>query len=218
VIGDRDSKNKEVGQLNKQIGELKKAKKDADNLIAQRDALKKQAEDMEKDIDALEKVIKNKVNSVGNYVADDVPVSDVEDKDNKVVKTWGPIKEKGNHLYHHELLHMIGGYDAERGVKVVGARGYFLKGVGVLLNQALINFGLAFLYYKDYIPLQPPYFMKQSVMAETAQLSQFDEELYKVPSDVKEEGEDGAEDCYLIATSEQPISAYFLFVSTFSFF
>lgn len=40
-------------------------------------------------------------------------------------------------------------------------------------------------------------------MAETAQLSQFDEELYKVPTDGAEE-----EDKYLIATSEQPISAY----------
>jgi seryl-tRNA synthetase len=45
--------------------------------------------------------------------------------------------------------------------------------------------------------------MKQSVMAETAQLSDFDEQLYKVPSDSKDD-----EDGYLIATSEQPISAF----------
>jgi len=42
--------------------------------------------------------------------------------------------------------------------------------------------------------------MKQSVMAKTAQLSDFDEQLYKLPDDVESK--------YLIATSEQPISAY----------
>lgn len=70
------------------------------------------------------------------------------------------------------------------------------------LNQALIWYGLQFLQKRGYIPLQPPYFMRKDVMAETAQLEQFDEELYKVGS-----GE-GTEDMYLIATSEQPISAY----------
>jgi len=42
--------------------------------------------------------------------------------------------------------------------------------------------------------------MNKDVMAETAQLEQFDEELYKVTG--------GENEKYLIATSEQPISAY----------
>jgi seryl-tRNA synthetase len=94
-------------------------------------------------------------------------------------------------------------YDGERGVKLVGHRGYFLKKWGVLLNQALINYGLHFLVGKDYEPTQPPFFMKAEYMAKTAQLEQFDEELYKVIED-----KDG-EDKYLIATSEQPLSAMF---------
>jgi seryl-tRNA synthetase len=39
---------------------------------------------------------------------------------------------------------------------------------------------MAFLYKKDYTPVQTPFFMRQSIMGECAQLSQFDEELYKV--------------------------------------
>ena len=35
-----------------------------------------------------------------------------------------------------------------------GSRCYFLKGDGVLLNQALINYGIAFLANKNYVPLQ----------------------------------------------------------------
>lgn len=42
--------------------------------------------------------------------------------------------------------------------------------------------------------------IKKEIMGATAQLEDFDEALYKVSG--------GAEDMYLIATSEQPISAY----------
>jgi seryl-tRNA synthetase len=87
-------------------------------------------------------------------------------------------------------------------VKVVGHRGYFLRKWGVFLNQALINYGLEFLDSKGYTPLQTPQFMLKDYMAKTAQLEQFDEELYKVVDG------DVQNDKYLIATSEQPISAF----------
>lgn len=35
----------------------------------------------------------------------------------------------------HEVLDRLDGYDPERGVKVVGHRGYFLRRWGVFLNQ-----------------------------------------------------------------------------------
>lgn len=73
---------------------------------------------------------------------------------------------------------------------------------GVFLNQALINYGLEFLDSKGYTPLQTPQFMLKDYMAKTAQLEQFDEELYKVVDG------DAQNDKYLIATSEQPISAF----------
>jgi seryl-tRNA synthetase len=70
------------------------------------------------------------------------------------------------------------------------------------LNQALINYGLEFLDAKGYTALQTPQFMLKDYMAKTAQLEQFDEELYKVVDG------DAQNDKYLIATSEQPISAF----------
>jgi seryl-tRNA synthetase len=66
------------------------------------------------------------------------------------------------------------------GADVAGGRGYFLKGDGVLLNQALINFGLAFLRGRNFTPMQTPFFMRKEIMGKCAQLAQFDEELYKV--------------------------------------
>ena len=48
------------------------------------------------------------------------------------------------------------------------------------LNQALINYGLDFLRKKGYKKIQAPFLMKKEIMAQTAQLEEFDEALYKV--------------------------------------
>lgn len=59
-----------------------------------------------------------------------------------------------------------------------------------------------FLRKRGYQPVATPLFMNQSVMAKTAQLADFDEQLYKVTGH--------GEDKYLIATSEQPLSAMYI--------
>src|SRR5216684_172921 len=66
------------------------------------------------------------------------------------------------------------------GAKISGHRGYFLTNDGIDLNQALISYGLNFLRKREYKKIQPPFLMNKDVMAKTAQLDQFDEELYKV--------------------------------------
>lgn len=63
---------------------------------------------------------------------------------------------------------------------MAGHRGYFLQGVGFRLNQALINFGIDFLLKRGFTPIQTPFFMNKEAMAATAQLSDFDDQLYKV--------------------------------------
>jgi len=124
------------------------------------------------------------VNKVGNIVHDSVPVDNNEDN-NQIVRTWGQIPDikitnKRGGLNHHKVLESIGGYDPERGQKIAGHRGYFLKGFGVLLNNALVNFGMNFLMKRGYDLVQPPYFMKKKIMEETCQLSDFEENLYKI--------------------------------------
>ena len=110
-------------------------------------------------------------NTIGNLVEDSVPVSNDEDKDNEVVNKWGTCKQDAKYS-HHELLYMIGGYEPERGVRVAGHRAYFHTDYGVLLNQAVINYGIAFLRKKQYKILQPPYMMNKDLMGGVAQLSQ----------------------------------------------
>ena len=76
-------------------------------------------------------------------------------------------------------VQLLGIVNLEAGTTVAGARGYYLLGEGVLLNQALINAALQFSVTRGFTPVHTPFFMRQEIMAECAQLSQFDEELYK---------------------------------------
>eukprot|EP00730_Choanoeca_flexa_P001373 TRINITY_DN10606_c0_g2_i1.p1 TRINITY_DN10606_c0_g2~~TRINITY_DN10606_c0_g2_i1.p1 ORF type:complete len:551 (+),score=163.73 TRINITY_DN10606_c0_g2_i1:99-1751(+) len=148
--------------------------------------------------------------SVGNVLHESVPVHSDEDF-NEIVRTVGDAaKNKTKKQYSHvDLIEMIDGVESERGGVAAGARCYYLKGPAVCLEQALINFSMQFLMDRDFTAVSPPLFMRKEVMQEVAQLSQFDEELYKVTGKASEREEDAeVEEKYLIATSEQPIAAF----------
>ncbi|CAH8556930.1 unnamed protein product [Heterobilharzia americana] len=152
---------------------------------------------------------------IGNLLHPDVPISK-DEEDNLVIRTFG----KSDFLKpfsHVDLVIMVDGYDGERGSVVAGGRGYFLKGPLVFLEQAIINLALRMLDERGFMPLYTPFFMRKEAMRAVAQLSQFDEELYKVTGrrelttatdhDSQVHGND-EEEKYLIATSEQPIAAF----------
>merc|ERR1712038_643615 len=158
-------------------------------------------EEMEKSRDSI-------LGEMSNWLHPSVPVSNDEDADNRVERTWGDIEGRKKYS-HFGLIHMIGGVDTERGAVTSGGRGYYLMGPAVFLQQGLIQLALQVLYTKGYSPLYTPFFMKKEVMKEVAQLSQFDEELYKVVGKGSEvEGDKSISEKYLIATSEQPIAAF----------
>lgn len=207
---DLDEKNKEINKVQKALGLKFKAKEDPSELKAEKEKLVAEKNELTAKEVAADKQLRWKVNQVGNIVHKSVVVSS-DEANNELVRTWLPlhVSEVGPvatatgapaALSHHEVLLRLDGYDPERGVRVVGHRGYFLRNAGVFLNQALINYGLLLLASKGYVCLQAPVMMNKDVMAKTAQLSDFDEELYKVV--------DGDDEKYLIATLEQPISAY----------
>ncbi|QSL66756.1 hypothetical protein MERGE_001142 [Pneumocystis wakefieldiae] len=154
-----DAFNRELNAVQRDISA--KIKEDIAPLLVR----KRDIEERRRGAEALEAeklgVLRQNLNTVGNIVHDSVPVSRNEE-DNEVLRTWEPqgTVEKKDCLSHHELLLRLDGYDPERGVKVVGHRGYFLRNYGVLLSQALITL------------------------------------------------QDGNDEKYLIATSEQPISAF----------
>src|SRR5690242_18222505 len=107
--------------------------------------MKERLEAAEKEKDELTHLRDKKLNLIGNIVYHDVVFSKDEAL-NKTVSEWGEIpdlKVDGKslgHLHHHEIMQCLDMVEFERGAKLAGHRGYFLKGVGVLLNQALINY------------------------------------------------------------------------------
>ena len=134
---------------------------------------------------------------VGNIIDEDVPISDTED-DNVVVRTYGEIPEHDFELLNHvDLIKKIDGADLETAAEIAGARFYYLKRDILHLNLALIQFALSELEKEGYIPMQTPFFVKGEVAAETSELGEFYETLYKVEN----------EDMYLIATAEQTLAA-----------
>lgn len=74
-----------------------------------------------------------------------------------------------------------------------------MTGFGVRLNQAIINYALDCLEKANYKLMETPHMVTRELMGKISQLSDYDETLYKL------EGHDK----YLIATSEQPLTAFF---------
>jgi len=142
-----------------------------------------------------------------NFTHESVPVSNDEDADNKIERKSGDCTSTKK-FSHVDLVIMVDGFEGEAGTVVAGNRGYFLKGPLVFLEQAIVNLALETLGESKYTPITTPYFMRKEIMQEVAQLSQFDDELYKVIGKGSEVvGDKTVDEKYLIATSEQPLCA-----------
>jgi len=203
-----DQANAKKHSIQDEITKKRKAKESIEELLSEKEANANEITKLEKEEADLRTIVESLLSTIGNLVHDSVPISNNED-DNAIVKTWGEFKpnEKVNR-HHFEVLGMLDAVELARGVKVASHRGYFLKGVGVQLNFAIQQYAMEFLMSKKYTLLQPPYLMRRDVMAKTAQLEQFDEELYKIKLSHKDTaGSTEDDERYLIATSEQPISA-----------
>ncbi|EEC74691.1 hypothetical protein OsI_10395 [Oryza sativa Indica Group] len=196
-----DKIRQELNKTSKEIGKLKAKKEDASALIQSTEEIKKRLAAKETEVQEAKGTLDAKLVTIGNIVHESVPVSD-DEANNLIVRTWGEKRMEGNLKNHVDLCKMLDIVALEKGVDVAGGRGYYLKDEGVLLNLALINFGLAFLRKRGFKPMQTPFFMRKETMGKCAQLAQFDEELYKLTGDGEEK--------YLIATSEQPLCAYHL--------
>ncbi|CAM8900678.1 unnamed protein product [Rhodiola kirilowii] len=194
-----DQIRRELNQKAKDVSMLKREKKDANEIINEVGVIKESKAKKEAEVEEIKARLDTKLNLIGNLVHDSVPIHN-DEANNAVVRTWGEKCEEEGLKNHVELVDLLGIADLIKGANVAGGRGYYLKGDGVRLNQALINFGLDFLEKRAYIMLQTPFFMRKDIMAKCAQLAQFDEELYKVTGE--------GDDKYLIATAEQPLCAY----------
>lgn len=116
----------------------------------------------------------------------DLSVPDGEsDADNQEVRAWGEKPQFGFEPKDHvTLTHELGLVDFERGAKVSGFRGYFLKGDAVLLSFALWQLAVEQLQKKGFQIHIAPSLVRGIPLVGTGWLPQGKDEVYKVGNDL----------------------------------
>lgn len=219
---EQEQAKREANAAAKEVGAAKKAdpKADVSALVAKSAEAKKRIPELEAEAGRLLAERDNLLAHIGNFVHESVVVSN-DEENNEVLRTWGTVSEDlkcdgtPGKLPHYEIIAKLNGVEMKKGGEIAGHRGYYLTGYGAMLNQALYQYGQAFLRRKGYTSVQPPFFMKRDWMAKTAELKEFGETLYKIPAsdaaaevvDAKKADDAKREDMFLIATSEQPLCA-----------
>ena len=99
---------------------------------------------------------------------------------------------------HLELGTLLGAIDVERGVKVSGARFYYLTGVGAQLELALVQAAMDRATQWGFTAMIPPALVRPRAMDGTGFLGQAAADVYSLPAD----------DLYLVGTSEVALAAY----------
>lgn len=150
---------------------------------------------LEKDLKKIEEEWHNLMLQVPNILLDEVPIGDANK--NKIIKKSGePPKFSFTPKDHIELGKLLDIIDFDRGVKVGGFRGYFLKNQGAKLHWAVLQFALDHLIQKGFQPILPPVINRRFALVGGGQFPWGEEDTYKL----------GDED-FLVGTSEIPLMA-----------
>ena len=152
----------------------------------------------EYDLRAVESEYNELMLSVPNFPDSSVP-DGLSDAENQEIRTWGEkpdFKKIGGRDYL-EIMTERDMVDLERGVKVSGFRGYFLKNDGARLSFALWQFALNFLIEKGFTPIIAPSIARRENFLGTGWFPQSEEDVFKTQDDT-----------YLSGTAEVPMMGY----------
>ena len=139
------------------------------------------------------------VSFVPNVPLTEVPIGK-DETGNVEVKKWGKIPKFDFELKSHlELGLSLDLFDLERGSKVSGFRGYFLKNQAAQLQFAILFYVFQKLVKKGYTPIIAPSIVKGFTLFGSGQFPWGEQEVYKLND----------EDAYLAGTAEVPVTSYF---------
>ncbi len=165
--------------------------------------MKSVKDSMQEDEEKLKEVMKEwqkLMLSVPNIPDMSVPDGD-SDEQNLEIKTWGEIKQFNFPVKSHSDIMLLNDLvDFDRGVKVAGFRGYFLKRDAVRLQFALWNFVNDFFRKKgDFVEMIVPTLLNKQTFLGTGYIPGGEEDLYKTQDDT-----------YLSGTAEVGTMGYFM--------
>jgi len=193
-----DDLRKERNDINLEIAKLKKQgkNKEASRFIEMGKRIGQELSEIEAKLPSLEEQVNKLAYDFPNLLLDDVPIGDASK--NKVLKEIKPKKFSFKAKGQEELGKALGIVDIEKASEVSGARFFYLKNEGAILNMALQRFALDLLLKKGYKPIITPFMLRRKPYEGAVSFDAFKDAIYKIEN----------EDLYLIATSEHSIAAY----------
>jgi len=105
--------------------------------------------------------------------------------------------------------------DFERGVKVAGYRGYYMKNEGASLQMALMMYAIEKLIQKGFVFIIPPTLVKEFALFGSGYFSgkvfnENTDEIYKIANrEIEADGNENKENKFLIGTAEPSLLAYY---------
>lgn len=195
-----DELKHERNVLSQKIGEMKSEGENAEKEIQKSKKLSEKIEKLDERKENLREEIDNKLMNFPNILHQSVPKGEDEDDNEELYKVGDPEIPDYPLKPHGKVLEELGQGDFERAAKVAGQGFVYLKSDLVLLDYALLDYGLKFMMERGYDPVEPPFMMRRKPYEGTVDLSDFEDVMYKIED----------EDLYLIATSEHPIGAMFM--------
>ena len=147
---------------------------------------------------------------VPNIYSDDTPIGK-DEKSNKEVYKWGKIPKFSFPIKDHiQLVKDLDLVDFEKGTKVSGFRGYFLKNELALLQIALVMYSAKKIADKGFEFIIPPTLLKEFVLFGSGHFPNGKQDVYQVANPGKlADGSLVKEPLFLAGTSEPPLLAYF---------
>lgn len=161
--------------------------------------LKEELKAKEKNLKEVEEKLNNLLSYVPNVPLTEVPVGE-DERYNREIRRFGtPPKFNFKPKSHLELGRELDLIDFERGVKVSGFRGYFLKNEAARLQQTILYYVFEKLVKKGFIPIIAPAVVKGFTLFGSGQFPWGEADVYKLNDD----------DAYLAGTAEIPVTAYY---------
>jgi seryl-tRNA synthetase len=165
-------------------------------LINEGKKIKEELKEKEPKLSETEDKYLEALKKIPNPPAKDVKVGK-DDSENEVIRKWGePRKFDFTVKDSAQLGEELGIIDTERAAKVSGARFFYLKGDGVLLQFALEKLVMETLLKEGFVPVIPPVLIKRESMEGMGYMEHGGEDdMYVLEKD----------NLVLVATSEQSL-------------
>jgi seryl-tRNA synthetase len=183
----------------KAIAEARKAGRDAGDEIARQGALKADLAEAEAELARVQEALQELLAAIPNLPHPSAPAGAAEE-DAETVAVWG---EKPAFAFppkdHVELAgpEGLGLIDTEAGARVSGSRFHYLLGDLARLELALVQWGMAKLVSKGFVPVVPPVLVRREAMFGTGFFPEAEEQVYAVPRD----------ELFLAGTAEVPLAS-----------